>query len=151
VIFFANIPDLNKRYRQSGGIKPSCPSHSMPPRRTPEPMSLSKILFSTEGRIPRSAYWYYYLAYAGIYIVAALIDIALGTMDGDIGFGLFSGIWLFFGLFPSLAVSIKRCHDRDRSGWFLLLNLIPLVSWWVRIELAFLRGTVGDNQYGPEP
>jgi len=114
-------------------------------------MSLSKILFSTEGRIPRSTYWYYYLAYAGIYIVAALIDIAFGTMDGDIGFGLLSGIWLFVGLFSSLAVSIKRCHDRDRSGWFLLLYLIPFVSWWVTIELAFLKGTVGDNQYGPEP
>ncbi|GHU87403.1 hypothetical protein AGMMS49941_10860 [Deferribacterales bacterium] len=46
---------------------------------------------------------------------------------------------------------IKRCHDRNRSGWFILLFLVPIVNLWAIIELGFLRGTVGDNKYGCDP
>jgi uncharacterized membrane protein YhaH (DUF805 family) len=46
---------------------------------------------------------------------------------------------------------IKRSHDRDRSGWFILLFLVPLLNLWPLIELLFLRGTIGSNRFGPDP
>jgi uncharacterized membrane protein YhaH (DUF805 family) len=65
--------------------------------------------------------------------------------------GVFSLIASLVLLWPFLAVEIKRCHDRGRSGWFLLVGLIPLVNLWVLVEVFFLRGTLGDNQYGQDP
>ena len=52
----------------------------------------------------------------------------------------------------SLAVQIKRWHDRDKSGWWVLINLIPLIgAIWAFVETGCLRGTVGPNAYGPDP
>jgi uncharacterized membrane protein YhaH (DUF805 family) len=54
-------------------------------------------------------------------------------------------------LWPGIAILIKRSHDRDRSGWFILLFLVPLLNLWPLIELLFLRGTIGSNRFGPDP
>ena len=62
--------------------------------------------------------------------------------------GLFA---LFFGL-SALAVSVKRWHDRDKSGWWVLLNLLPVIGWlWALIDNGFLRGSVGPNRFGEDP
>ena len=114
-------------------------------------MPISQLLFSTKGRILRSTYWLYSLAFLVIYIVTIIIDSAIGLVDDNLGIGLLSGITSLVGIVTGLAVSIKRCHDRDRSGWFLLLGLIPLINLWVLIELGFMRGSFGDNRYGPDP
>ncbi|MEI9964107.1 MAG: DUF805 domain-containing protein [Caulobacteraceae bacterium] len=64
------------------------------------------------------------------------------------GFGVVGLILLW----PSLANGVKRCHDRDKSGWWMLLTLIPLIGWiWWLIELGFLDGTPGSNRFGPSP
>jgi uncharacterized membrane protein YhaH (DUF805 family) len=55
---------------------------------------------------------------------------------------------MVLAIYPSIAVSVKRAHDRDRSGWFVLLGLVPLVNLWVVVELGFLAGTPGANTYG---
>ena len=53
---------------------------------------------------------------------------------------------------PNIAAGVKRCHDRDRSGWFVFIVLIPLVgTLWYLIEIGFLRGTFGSNKYGADP
>lgn len=55
-------------------------------------------------------------------------------------------------LWPSLAVYTKRWHDRNKSGWWTLIGLIPVIGGlWLLIELGFLKGTAGPNQYGPDP
>ena len=55
-------------------------------------------------------------------------------------------------LWPRLAIGVKRCHDRNKSGLWLLLALIPLLGWlWLLIDLGFLDGTPGSNKYGPSP
>jgi uncharacterized membrane protein YhaH (DUF805 family) len=55
-------------------------------------------------------------------------------------------------LWPWIAVSVKRFHDRGRSGWFLLIALIPFFgALWLLIELGFLRGTPGPNRFGSYP
>ncbi len=55
-------------------------------------------------------------------------------------------------LYPGLALYTKRWHDRNKSGWWSLIMLIPMVgAIWILIELGILRGTYGDNKYGPDP
>ena len=114
-------------------------------------MPLDQLLFSTKGRIPRSTYWYFSLISGLIGIPVLILDIMLGTFSEDTGRGLFFTIYSLILVFPAYAVLIKRLHDRDRSGWFVLLSFIPLVNIWIWIEVAFLRGTYGDNQYGADP
>ena len=49
-------------------------------------------------------------------------------------------------------VSVKRWHDRDRSGWWVLLNLLPVIGWlWALVDNGFVRGTRGPNRYGADP
>ena len=114
-------------------------------------MPLDQLFFSTKGRIPRSTYWYFSLISGLIGIPVLILDIMLGTFSEDTGRGLFFTIYSLILVFPAYAVLIKRLHDRDRSGWFVLLSFIPLVNIWIWIEVAFLRGTYGDNQYGADP
>jgi uncharacterized membrane protein YhaH (DUF805 family) len=54
-------------------------------------------------------------------------------------------------LIPSLAVSVRRLHDIDRSGWWILIALVPLIGGIVLVVFALLEGTAGDNRYGPNP
>ena len=55
-------------------------------------------------------------------------------------------------MWPNLAVSVKRLHDRDQSGWWILLSFLPIIgNAWTIINLGILRGTMGDNRYGGEP
>jgi uncharacterized membrane protein YhaH (DUF805 family) len=53
--------------------------------------------------------------------------------------------------FAVFALGIKRCHDRGRAGWFMLLHFIPVLNLWPLIELTFFRGETGANKYGPDP
>jgi uncharacterized membrane protein YhaH (DUF805 family) len=71
------------------------------------------------------------------------------AMDGMSPIG---GLIYLALLWPSLAVQVKRWHDRDKSGWMVLINLIPIIGWlWTFIECGFLDGTPGPNRYGPSP
>jgi uncharacterized membrane protein YhaH (DUF805 family) len=63
---------------------------------------------------------------------------------GTVGF-VVAYLWMGF------AVGVKRAHDRGRAWWFVLLGAVPVLNLWPIIELGFLRGTVGDNQYGADP
>ncbi len=110
------------------------------------------LLFSTRGRITRSTYWLrFVLPYFVIFVVISYIDLTAGTYYDKLDVGLLSLLFALAALYPWIAVGIKRCHDRNRTGWFLLIGLIPLVSIWLVIELGFLRGTVGQNRFGPDP
>ncbi len=111
-----------------------------------------KYLFtSLEGRIGRQSYWMGVLAMAVITIVAALLDVMLGTAS-ESGFGIISVIVGLALIYPSIVLYAKRWHDRGKSGWWTLIGLVPVIGGlWLLIELGFLRGTDGDNQYGPDP
>ena len=109
--------------------------------------------FSFQGRISRKTFWLkYVLPIIGIFIVAS-IPFALIPPDSKI-FSIYLaifGILYLVLLIPNLAASVKRLHDRGRSGWFILLNFVPIANIWIFIEVAFLRGTYGPNAYGPDP
>ncbi len=100
------------------------------------------------GRAQRAEYWYFVLFNLIIIFVLGFIDGLLGT-GGAYG-GVLGGIYMLAVLLPSIAVGIRRLHDTDRSGWWLLLGLIPLAGL-VLLVFFVLDSTPGENQYGPNP
>lgn len=114
-------------------------------------LGLAEILFSFEGRIPRSVYWGYTL---GVLLLFYSILMALSLAFGE-GSPIVLIVTLLMYvplLWSSLAITVKRWHDRDYSGWMILIGLIPIVgSIWSFVELGFLRGTPGPNTYGADP
>ena len=103
------------------------------------------------GRSRRMEYWYFVLFNIIVSIVLGGIDGLLGTSGSYAGAGLLSGIYGLAILIPSLAVTVRRLHDIDRSGWWILIGLVPLIGALVLLVFALLDSTPGDNQYGPNP
>ena len=121
-------------------------------------MTLTQKLFGIKGRMLRSQYWGYSIAIGVVFSLIVglilLIAHARGAPEGELD-GLTS-VLLLIALIPylwtAICVQAKRCHDRDRSGWFILISLIPFIGGiWLLIELGFLDGTQGDNRFGPSP
>jgi uncharacterized membrane protein YhaH (DUF805 family) len=126
---------------------PPADSNAWPPL-IEEPMPPWRVFLDPKGRIPRRTFWLYgVLAVPGIgLLLGALLTIA--GMKADHAETLVNLLLLW----PGMAVSIKRWHDRDRSGWWVLIVLIPVIGWlWALIDNGFLRGTQGPNRFGPEP
>jgi uncharacterized membrane protein YhaH (DUF805 family) len=105
------------------------------------------------GRARRSEYWWFVLFSVLVGIVTSILDIALGTdFEGSItSSGLFSLIANLALLLPSLAVAVRRLHDTDRSGWWILIALIPLIGAIVLLVFFVQDGTPGANRFGPSP
>jgi len=116
-------------------------------------LTWNQLLFAVEGRATRFDYWVRWVVpYVVGAFIAIFIDDVLGTGGPGGGGGVVFAIYVIAAIWPSIAVSIKRCHDRGRSGWFILVCLIPIVgSIWLLVELGFLRGTIGANRFGPDP
>jgi len=125
-------------------------------------MSVLQVLFGFQGRIRRLQWW---LASIGAFF-ATLVAIFLLTfvmlmvyrgnpeeMPDGLKAALGAGILLFYLLlvWMQLAIAVKRYHDRDHTGFWVLITLIPLGGIWAFIELGFLDGTQGPNRFGPSP
>ncbi|WP_237217291.1 DUF805 domain-containing protein, partial [Falsiroseomonas oryziterrae] len=97
------------------------------------------------GRARRSEFWFFILFNLLVQVVAAILDSFLG----DTGImGAIASLALFL---PGLAVSVRRLHDTGRSGWWVLLGLVPLVGIIVLIVWYANRGEDGPNRFGPDP
>ncbi|MEO6503255.1 MAG: DUF805 domain-containing protein [Jatrophihabitantaceae bacterium] len=96
------------------------------------------------GRARRSEFWWFALFAAILYIVAAILDAAMGSsvVSLIVGLGL---------LLPSLAVTVRRLHDTGRSGWWILIGLIPLVGALVLLVFECQDSQPASNKYGPSP
>ena len=103
------------------------------------------------GRSRRAEYWYFVLFNLIVFIVLELIDALLGTYNFVQGVGLLSGIYALAVLIPTLAVTVRRLHDIDRTGWWIFINLIPLIGTIVLLVFAVTDGTPGSNRFGPNP
>jgi uncharacterized membrane protein YhaH (DUF805 family) len=103
------------------------------------------------GRARRKEYWYFCLFNVIISIVLAIIDVIFGTFSRAAGIGLLGGIYALAVLIPGLAVSVRRLHDRNRSGWWLFIALVPLIGAIVLVVFMVQDSQEGDNQYGPNP
>lgn len=100
-----------------------------------------------EGRARRSEYWWFILfGFLGS-LVASILDTIIFGAENTVLSGLFSlGI-----LLPGICVAVRRLHDRDMSGWWLLLYLVPLIGALVLLVIFALPGTDGPNRFGPSP
>ena len=103
------------------------------------------------GRSRRKEYWYFALFVIIISFVLNIIDVLTGAYERTAGVGLLSSIFSLAVLIPSIAVTVRRLHDIDRSGWWLLIALVPLVGWIVLLVFSVQEGTPGSNRYGPNP
>lgn len=102
------------------------------------------------GRARRSEYWWWILFYFIVDIAAGILDAVLGTMSEDTNVGVFGAIVGLAFLLPSLAVAIRRLHDTSRTGWWILIGLIPIVGWIILI-VFYVQDSHPDNEYGPSP
>jgi uncharacterized membrane protein YhaH (DUF805 family) len=103
------------------------------------------------GRSRRKEYWYFVLFNIIVGIVLAAIDALLGTFSSSSNIGLLSGIYSLAVLIPTLALTVRRLHDIDRTGWWILIGLVPLIGGIVLLVFALLDSTPGSNQYGSNP
>jgi uncharacterized membrane protein YhaH (DUF805 family) len=106
------------------------------------------LYLSPRGRIGRASFWRHgVLALLLLDAVGnALLQIA--QWDAETA----QAVVYVVLLWPALALSIKRWHDINRSGWFVLVNLIPVVGWLIALVVnGFVPGTEGDNRFGPDP
>ncbi|MEH6828180.1 MAG: DUF805 domain-containing protein [Parasphingorhabdus sp.] len=112
------------------------------------------------GRSRRKEYWMFVLLLLIVGVVLALVTGGFSSvmdptsMGGDATMGAGSMILGLFYLaifIPALAVQVRRFHDQDKSGWFVLLNFIPLVGGLIVFIFMCLDGTRGDNRFGPDP
>lgn len=106
------------------------------------------LLFGFQGRINRAKFW------AGIAVswVIVIVAVTLAVIIGG-GFGwLIAGVIYVAVIWIGFAVSIKRWHDRGKSGWWILIGFVPIIGGlWALIETGFLEGDKGDNEYGSDP
>jgi uncharacterized membrane protein YhaH (DUF805 family) len=103
--------------------------------------------FSSRAR--RSEYWWFFLFTVLVGAVASVIDSMLGTRYGS-GTGLVQVVVQLALLIPGIAVGVRRLHDTGRSGWWLLIALVPLVGLIVLL-VFFVQDSQGENQFGPSP
>lgn len=104
-----------------------------------------------EGRARRKEYWYFVLMNIIILFGLSFIDGLTGTFNTDAGMGVLSGIYTLAILIPSIAVSIRRLHDSNLSGWWILLVFIPIFGAITLIILYVRDSTPEENKYGPNP
>ncbi len=113
-------------------------------------LTVLKKYATFSGRATRSEYWFFILFNIIISFVLGFIDGFIGKAGAEESIGIIGSIYSLAVLIPSLAVLARRLHDTNRSGWWMLIGLIPLVGWI--ILLVFTVGDSGpDNKYGPNP
>ena len=103
------------------------------------------------GRATRAEYWYFTLFNILALFVLAIIDGVIGSFNAEAGIGLLGGIYSLAVLIPNIAVSVRRLHDTDRSGWWLLIYLIPLIGALVLLIFMVQDSQTSDNPYGLNP
>ena len=126
---------------------------------------------SFNGRIPRKTFWLALIVMVVItwileIILFSIFGVSMMSMDPNAtpeaqaaaaeqamsGMAIPLVILILLTIWPSLAIYAKRWHDRDKSGWWTLIGLVPIIGGlWMLIELGFLRGTEGPNRFGPDP
>jgi uncharacterized membrane protein YhaH (DUF805 family) len=109
-------------------------------------MAALKKYADFSGRAQRSEYWYFFLFYLLIYLGL----IVAGQVIGNLG-SILALLFLLAMMIPSLSVGVRRLHDIDRSGWWLLISFIPLIGAIVLIVFAVQDSQSGDNRFGSNP
>ncbi len=104
-----------------------------------------------KGRATRAEYWYFVLFYIILSLVAGFLDALINPDNFNAGMGIISTIYMFALLVPSIAVAVRRLHDTNKSGWWILIGFIPIIGTIWFIVLMVKDSTSGTNKYGPNP
>jgi uncharacterized membrane protein YhaH (DUF805 family) len=99
-----------------------------------------------KGRAARSEFWYWQLFLALGGMIVGILDTSLGLHGKPLG-----SIYYLVTLLPTLAVGARRLHDTDRSGWWLLLGMVPFIGLIVLLVWFCIKGSNGYNSFGPDP
>ena len=109
-------------------------------------LDLGHLFFSFDGRINRAKWW------LGLILLSVVYGIVVAIFGYDTDNLLTLSLLALLWVWPSLAISIKRWHDRGKSGWWVLIGLVPIIGpLWALIETGFLPGIQGPNEYGADP
>ncbi len=103
------------------------------------------------GRARRTEFWMFTLFNMVAGIITSIVDRIIGLGDWSAYGGPITVLYGLAVLLPSLAVAIRRLHDTNRSGWWILLGLVPLVGFIVLIVFYAQAGNIGANKYGADP
>lgn len=105
-----------------------------------------------QGRSRRKEYWMFILLIVVVAVVLSIVEGVLG-LSGMVGgvYGPITTLFLLAIIIPSLAVQVRRFHDQDKSGWFVLIGLIPLIGGLIVLVFMCLEGTPGPNRFGDDP
>jgi uncharacterized membrane protein YhaH (DUF805 family) len=111
-------------------------------------MSFTDLYLGLEGRVSRRTFWLH-----GVVALLVVAMVAVGLLDAaGLNAEVAGGLVNLALAWPVIAVSAKRWHDYNRSGWWALVNLVPPVGWLVSLALnGFIPGTPGPNRFGPDP
>lgn len=109
-----------------------------------------KNYFTFTGRSRRKAYWMFVLFNVIAIVLANFLDNALG-LAGQGGYGPISTIYGLAVFIPGLALAVRRLHDTGRSGWWMLIALLPVIGGIVLIIFFVLDSESGANRFGPNP
>ncbi|CAN5719941.1 DUF805 domain-containing protein [soil metagenome] len=113
-----------------------------------DPMSPMQILFGFRGRIPRKAFWLYGVGALLLFSVMAMLLLGIAGVEQRKAEVIANALLIW----PGLAIGVKRWHDRGNSGWWVLINLVPVIGFLVTLVFnGLLRGTPGPNRYGDDP
>ncbi|MDE2729256.1 MAG: DUF805 domain-containing protein [Gemmatimonadota bacterium] len=106
-----------------------------------------------EGRARRKEYWMFFLFSVVIVTILTVIDEFMGLKFelGGEDLGFLSTLYYLGIAIPYLAVIVRRLHDTDRSGWWILISLIPLIGGIILLVFTIIEGTKGENRFGPDP
>ena len=108
--------------------------------------------FDFKGRARRKEYWYYSLCFFLMLFPTLIIGTALLYQNSNNYFLLIvAAVLALVHLIPNIAVTVRRLHDQNISGWVFLVNLIPYVGGIIVLVLMCLEGTKGENKYGEDP
>lgn len=102
------------------------------------------------GRSRRKEYWMYALVNILIFVALAVLAAILGGKGSALGVGLY-GLYALFTFIPSFAITVRRLHDTNHTGWWILISIIPLLGAIVLLIYVCQEGTSGNNNYGPDP
>lgn len=100
-----------------------------------------------QGRSRRSEFWWFILFY---FLLILVLNFVIGGISETLGSILTFVVWAAL-LVPNIAVGVRRLHDIDRTGWWLLVGLIPVIGTVILLVFFVQRGTAGTNRFGPDP
>ena len=103
------------------------------------------------GRARRKEYWMFVLFNTIFAIIAAILDNVLGLTSGQLPYGVLYFLYMLAVLIPGLAVTVRRLHDVGKSGWMILISLIPIIGTIWLLVLMVTDSNTGENQYGKNP